>query len=690
MNKKTFRIVLAFLPWVMAVVAVTILLRNYPFHQLVDAFGNANAFWFLAYAVVYFLVVWFLDCVSLARLFARFGFKIPLKELMRFRFAAFLPMILGFGIGQGFLAYFFKKRGKVPFFIGSGLILFIFFIDLYWTCSLACLGSFLSALTVRGVDLSPFIRALWAGATVVFLSVILFCKYPPAWRAVSWIRTRDIFHAFHRARFSDYVSTAMSRLPIHLAVNTTLFVLAPIFGASLPLTHVMAAQPVITLIGAIPITPGGIGTVQLATAEFFRSFVSNPSMLVSMSLLFMATTTALQAAAGIVFIRGALRLECEPESEGVGAAKNVVFVVNNFLVGGAERVIARLIAGLKGRLDVSVVCVCGASPADPLLRGEGVQLYHADSHSAADTLLYKLRWVLRLPLTFYKTVRLLSSLRPDVVVTSLYQADIVGGLAASLLGIRRRVLIQHDHEPMGWVVRRLKQKFIASSSQIVANSEATGEFLQTYWKVSPQKITVIPNGIPQERFREIARGGGGENAPIRIGAIGRLQPVKGIDHFLAALALLKAEGMCPGVEIMGAGGQEAFLRQFASDQGLSNVRFSGEMQEPVPFFQRVDVVVVPSLREGFGLVVLEALVSGKCVVASDIPAFRTLITHGKNGFLFPPGDALALAQVLKSLMRERTVLSDIRHGVNAWVDSAGRQYDATVMIEKYANVLGGG
>lgn len=278
----------------MAIAVVAILLNKYPLQQIIGASKNVDWSWFLAYSFVFFLTILLLDCFSVSRLFSRFGFPTSFKEMMHFRLASYLPMILNYGVGQGFLAYFFKKRKKAPFSVSSSLILFVFIVDIYWTFSFACIGSFLSDLTVGSVNLSYFIRAIWSAATIALLVLILAFKFP-----------------LKRARPSDYGVLAIMRLPMHIAVNTTLFFIAPMFGSALPFVKVISYQPVVTLIGAIPITPGGIGTVQLATAEFYKNFVSDPSLLVSMSLLFMAANFALQAITGAFFIKEVLRSEKE-------------------------------------------------------------------------------------------------------------------------------------------------------------------------------------------------------------------------------------------------------------------------------------------------------------------------------------------------------------------------------------------
>jgi uncharacterized membrane protein YbhN (UPF0104 family) len=307
MKKKVQGSIKIIFPWLIAAFVFYYLFSKYPLHQLIVASQNVNWFLFIGYSVFYFLFMWLIDCWTLSWLFSRFGFPTLLRDLMRFRFASYLLMVFNFGAGQGFFAYFFKKRKGVPFFVSSSLILFIIIIDLYWTVSFAFIGSFFNDLVIGGVNLSPIIQTVWGGASVALISLILFCRLPLRWRAINWVRTRDLFHTFNKAKLSDYGIIALFRLPMLLAVNTTLFFLGPMFHAPLPFIKVISYMPIIILIGALPITPGGMGTMQLATVEFFKDFVPDPSILVSLSLLFMFTNYLLKAIAGSIFIKGALR-----------------------------------------------------------------------------------------------------------------------------------------------------------------------------------------------------------------------------------------------------------------------------------------------------------------------------------------------------------------------------------------------
>jgi glycosyltransferase involved in cell wall biosynthesis len=88
------------------------------------------------------------------------------------------------------------------------------------------------------------------------------------------------------------------------------------------------------------------------------------------------------------------------------------------------------------------------------------------------------------------------------------------------------------------------------------------------------------------------------------------------------------------------------------------------------------VLVLPSLAEGRGLVLVEAMAEGLPIVASDIPGPRELVLPGRTGFLFPPGDATALAECLWRLA-DPSVRSRLGEGGRAFVDEQGLTVDAS-------------
>ena len=162
-------------------------------------------------------------------------------------------------------------------------------------------------------------------------------------------------------------------------------------------------------------------------------------------------------------------------------------------------------------------------------------------------------------------------------------------------------------------------------------------------------VHLLPHGIDLVRFkpRPIRRDG-----PLQLLAVGRLVEKKGFHILIEAAARLRSAFR---LRIIGEGRERARLRALIAKHDLQDyVTLAGEAthKELPDAYRDAHVVVVPSVedqtgdRDGLPNVVLEALACGRPVVASDISAIGSAITHGKTGLLVPPNDARALALTL--------------------------------------------
>ncbi|WP_298326328.1 glycosyltransferase [Asticcacaulis sp.] len=141
------------------------------------------------------------------------------------------------------------------------------------------------------------------------------------------------------------------------------------------------------------------------------------------------------------------------------------------------------------------------------------------------------------------------------------------------------------------------------------------------------------------------------NAVPVIGAMGRLHSIKGFDLLLEACVELRAAGQRFELRIAGDGPERAALEALTRQLRLEDhVRFCGWAEDPLTFLHGVDLFVVPSREESFGLVVIEALAAGVPVVASDTEGPREVLCGGQFGALFPKENTAALAQALGGVL----------------------------------------
>lgn len=366
--------------------------------------------------------------------------------------------------------------------------------------------------------------------------------------------------------------------------------------------------------------------------------------------------------------------------------KKIVFVINNFLVGGVERLLLDLLSHLdKNRFEIEIITVLGSGPLEKDFRSLGLPIYFAYSSNSAlpKKLPFKLYWILIAPFTLLRLIIFLIKIKSDVVITSLWQADILGMIASRFCRIKERIIIQHDVHRLSFS-RRLFKKFFAfcQTTHVIANSETVRKFLINYWKIPPRKVVVIHNGIDIRRFKNGRKETNISN--LVIGMIGRLEPIKGPLHLLEALKILKDKfSLEPSTIFIGEGSLRQNLKKYTKENNLKNVQFIGFVSDIISSLKEIDILVVPSLEEGFGLVALEGLVSYKIIIASDLPAIRELITNGQDGLLFKVGQSRELVLALRKVLTDQSFFEYLKDNTKTWVKERGVSFDARTIAHRY-------
>jgi len=163
---------------------------------------------------------------------------------------------------------------------------------------------------------------------------------------------------------------------------------------------------------------------------------------------------------------------------------------------------------------------------------------------------------------------------------------------------------------------------------------------------------------------------------------GRVQPLKGPDVLVRAVAELAARGGCgPRLVVLGGpSGSSHRLRELAALAARLGVADRVDLRPPVDrahlarWYRAADVVAVPSRSETFGLVAAEAQACGTPVVAAGVGGLRAVVEHGRSGLLVPDHDPAAWARVLGDLLRDRARRAAL--GVGAHARAARRGWDA--------------
>jgi len=155
-----------------------------------------------------------------------------------------------------------------------------------------------------------------------------------------------------------------------------------------------------------------------------------------------------------------------------------------------------------------------------------------------------------------------------------------------------------------------------------------------------------------------------------IGSVGWLTPVKGHRVLLEAVALLRRTWPRLCVVIVGDGPLREELKRIASARGLAGaVRLLGTRADIPECLAGMDLYVQPSLNEGMGRALVEAMAAGRPVVASRVGGIPSLIEHRRTGLLVPPGDPDALAEAIAELITHPELARALGHAARQRIDA---------------------
>jgi len=186
----------------------------------------------------------------------------------------------------------------------------------------------------------------------------------------------------------------------------------------------------------------------------------------------------------------------------------------------------------------------------------------------------------------------------------------------------------------------------------IAVSKTARDSIEKYF---PGDYKIIPNGVDIKRFKQ---GNPTVGLTNEILFVGRIEPRKGLQYLINALPIVKKE--IPEIKLTVAGGGYKGMRLYIPEEVKDLIQFLGFVEpDKLPeIFRRANIFVSPATYgESFGIVLIEAMASGIPVIASDIPGYRCVIEHGKNGLLVPPRDPEEIANAIIRVTKNRDLNS---------------------------------
>jgi len=284
--------------------------------------------------------------------------------------------------------------------------------------------------------------------------------------------------------------------------------------------------------------------------------------------------------------------------------------------------------------------------------------------------------------------RVIKKIKPNVIHTHGAEANFHGLIAAWLAGVPIRIGEEIGIPNHSALAKKVFRQVYRLSHRVVCISNAVKDWLINNNEVPVGKAVRIYNPvelyIPEEQLR-------GPEHIFRIGFVGRLEPVKNPLALVEAVARLRDENVPVELWIVGDGSQRAELEKRIEKHALQkNARLFGYRKNPIDYVSQCDLYVQPSLSEGFGIALVEAMGCGVPVLATSVGGAPEIITHGETGWLIDQPDASGLYKALIKIWRQRQNLPAI--GVAGRLAVQGR-FEPTAYIEEldflYSSLLAG-
>jgi glycosyltransferase involved in cell wall biosynthesis len=341
----------------------------------------------------------------------------------------------------------------------------------------------------------------------------------------------------------------------------------------------------------------------------------------------------------------------------------VLYLIDSLAAGGAERSLAALAPAYRERDVELTVAYLHERPGEirEELQAAGAAVHSLAGAGGAAGAVWRGR-------------RLLAARRPDLVHTTLFEADLVGRAAAGLVRVpvvSSLVNAAYGAEQAGAPGLRRRKLLAAraldaaSARRVVrfhAISGHVADLMAVRLRLPRGRIDVVPRGRDPAALgertaarRDTARAALGLPAgtPMVLAAA-RHEHQKGLDVLLAAFPAVRERVPAARLAVAGRGGNQTPLLEAAAARlgPGGSVAFLGARHDVPELLCAADAFVVPSRWEGFGSVLLEAMALEAPVVASDLPAIREVVADGATALLVPPEQPVALAAAVAATLAD--------------------------------------
>jgi glycosyltransferase involved in cell wall biosynthesis len=359
--------------------------------------------------------------------------------------------------------------------------------------------------------------------------------------------------------------------------------------------------------------------------------------------------------------------------------RRILLLITDLEIGGTPTVVRELAVRLRHATGAHIE-VAGLSDPGPLcdqLIAQGIECTPLGAHSTMDLKIIP------------KLHRLLRRQKIDTVVSFLIHANALAA-AMRLLYPRARyfqsVQTTQPHPVWHWALERIVHH---AALRIIAPSSSVADAARFWSGVPASKISIIPNAIDPAGYRStghqpvMSEHGLVAHATINIGFIGRLDPIKRLPDLLQATANLPTN---IHLHIFGEGRERNRIETIIERLRLaSRVTLHGVIARPQEALAQIELLVLPSDAEGFGLVLIEAMAANIPVVATNVPGIRDVVIDNQTGLLVAPRAPEQLARAIARLLGDTELKKRLVENAAADVR---RRFTWEVVLPQYRQLLG--
>jgi D-inositol-3-phosphate glycosyltransferase len=285
-----------------------------------------------------------------------------------------------------------------------------------------------------------------------------------------------------------------------------------------------------------------------------------------------------------------------------------------------------------------------------------------------------------------------------------HRLDLPWAHTAHTLAVVKNRQLAPGAEPEPEVRVDLEGEIARCADLLVVSTAAEGADLRRAYCVPGDRLAVVAPGVDLDIFqvqaKEAARTLVGHPGERLFLFVGRLEPLKGVDVILRALARLTAGGRHPEVRLLvlgadsgsGTGGEQARLRRLAVDLGLADrVEFLGSVpqREVATYYAAADACLMPSYSESFGLVGLEAQACGTPVIASNVGGLASVVRDGVTGYLVDGHDPADYAERMRLVLETPDLSEELGRRGSRLARAFSWERTADALLDRFAELVAG-